>query len=102
MLGGRFIAPTYRLIQYVSGTVSARQAEVDQIVACGSLSPGELFSPSFEVPASIDSDGMESFGVELRRIKHDIICCTVPDGVLDKASLTETPKRTGAQYFVHA
>jgi hypothetical protein len=65
------------------------QAEIDEIVARGPLRPGELFGLSFEVPPSIDMDGVKSLRVHPRRIEHDVFRCAITEGVLYEGSPTK-------------
>jgi hypothetical protein len=84
MLRGSLVATTQRFVPRISGTVLAGQAKIDQIVACGLPRPGEPLSSSLKVPPSVDLDGMKSFRIHPRRVKHYVICCTVTGKVLDK------------------
>jgi hypothetical protein len=81
----------------------AGQAEVNEVVAWGSLCPVVSCGFSFEVPTSIDFDRVESVGVHPRRIEHDVVCRTVPTKqLLVKGPRTGAFKRTDVRYFAHA
>jgi hypothetical protein len=89
VLGCSLIAATQWLIQCISGVVLPGQAETDEIVARGPLRPGELFGLSFEVPPSIDMDGVKSLRVHPRRIEHDVFRCAITERVLYEGSPTK-------------
>ena len=80
MLGRRLITTTQRSVQGVPGAILPGQAEVNEVVAWGSLCPVVAWSFSFEVLSSINFNGMEPVGVHPRRIEHDVVCRTVPKG----------------------
>ena len=88
MLGCGLITATQRSVQGVPGAILAGQAEVNEVVAWGSLCPVVSWSFSFEVLTSIDFDGVEPIGVHPRWIKHDVVCSTVPE----KKKLIKTPE----------
>ena len=55
------------------------QAEVDQVIARGPLRPSISLCSTFEVTCPIDLRGVETDGVHFRRVKHDVIHCTVSE-----------------------
>jgi hypothetical protein len=89
VLGCSLITATQWFVSHISGVVLPGQAEIDEIVVRGPLRPGEPFGLSFEVPTSIDIDGVKSFRVHPRRIEHDVIRCAITENVLYEGSPTK-------------
>jgi len=79
------------------------QAEVNQVIAWGSLCPVVSYRLSLEVLSSVDLNRVEPIGVHPRGIEHDVVCRTVPEkDILDKDPRTKALKRTDVQSFAHA